>query len=160
MTYLIDTNVLIEAKDRYYNFERVPAFWSWMEAEHEKGLLFSVAKVLTELSGRKDELERWAKKLPKGFFLQPDTATTKVMAHLTDWASNHHNYSDLAVQEFLDSADYVLVAHGCAHNFTVISQEQPAPDAKKRIKLPDACNSVDVEWLHTFAWLDVRKPRF
>ena len=160
MRYLIDTNVLIEARDRYYSFEMVPGFWVWLEAQHSEGILFSVTKVREELMGRKDDLEHWVKGLPTSFFLEPDGATFSAMGDLSDWATNHHNYRDLAVQTFLASADYVLAAHACAHGYTVVSQEEPAPDAKKSIKLPDACNAIGVNCLQTFRWLRECQPRF
>lgn len=31
MTYLIDANVLIEAKNRYYAFDIAPGFWKWLD---------------------------------------------------------------------------------------------------------------------------------
>lgn len=32
--YLIDSNVLIEAKNRYYAFDIAPGFWTWLEQAH------------------------------------------------------------------------------------------------------------------------------
>jgi len=158
--YLIDTNVLIEARDRYYSFEMVPGFWSWMEEQHESGELFTVINVRDELVGRKDDLETWIRDLPKTFFLQPDNETFLNMARLSEWSEHHPNFTSFAIQEFLDSADYVLAAHACAHGFTVISQEVSAPNSKARIKLPDACIELGVECLQTFDWLRRCKPRF
>jgi len=34
MTYLLDTNVFIEAKNRYYGFGFCPAFWDWIDGAH------------------------------------------------------------------------------------------------------------------------------
>lgn len=31
MIYLLDANVFIEAKNRYYAFDLFPAFWNWMD---------------------------------------------------------------------------------------------------------------------------------
>ena len=31
--YLLDTNVFIEAKNRYYSFDLAPGFWEWLEAD-------------------------------------------------------------------------------------------------------------------------------
>lgn len=30
MQYLLDANVFIEAKNRYYGFDFCPAFWNWL----------------------------------------------------------------------------------------------------------------------------------
>ncbi len=32
--YLLDANVFIDAKNRYYGFDIVPAFWDWLQQAH------------------------------------------------------------------------------------------------------------------------------
>ena len=44
MKYLVDTNVLIEAKNRYYAFDIAPGFWKWLNQEHAQGTVFSQVK--------------------------------------------------------------------------------------------------------------------
>ena len=34
MMYLLDSNVFIEAKNRHYPFDVVPAFWDWLVRAH------------------------------------------------------------------------------------------------------------------------------
>ena len=31
MMFLVDSNVLIEAKNRYYAFDIAPGFWKWLD---------------------------------------------------------------------------------------------------------------------------------
>lgn len=31
MKYLVDANVLIKAKNRYYAFDIAPGFWKWLD---------------------------------------------------------------------------------------------------------------------------------
>jgi hypothetical protein len=33
----------------------------------------------------------------------------------------------------------------------VVTREQPAPEAKKKIKIPDVCNAFDVAWTDPFS---------
>lgn len=47
--YLVDSNVLIEAKNRYYAFDIAPGFWEWLERAHRTGCVFSIEKVEEEL---------------------------------------------------------------------------------------------------------------
>lgn len=35
--HLVDANVLIEAKNRYYAFDIAPGFWAWLEQGHRTG---------------------------------------------------------------------------------------------------------------------------
>ncbi len=160
MRYLIDSNVFIEARDRYYHFDVVPGFWNWIEDQHGCGVMYSISNVFDELTRRRDDLSSWARRIPKEFFQMPDESTQDSMARLAHWAVNHDNYTDLAVQEFLQSADFVLAAHAHAHGFTVVSQEVSAPASKARVKLPDACIAVDVECILTWQWLARCKARF
>lgn len=50
--YLVDTNVLIEAKNRYYAFDVVPGFWDWLEEAHLAGDVRSIKPVEQELVRR------------------------------------------------------------------------------------------------------------
>ena len=68
MKRLLDTNVLITAKNSYYAFDIVPAFWEWLETEARKGSLASTDLVLDELSKHDDELAQWAKQRKKTIF--------------------------------------------------------------------------------------------
>lgn len=40
--YLVDANVLIEAKNRYYAFDIAPGFWEWLEGAHAAGEVGSI----------------------------------------------------------------------------------------------------------------------
>jgi hypothetical protein len=44
-TYLLDANVFIQAKNQYYGFDIVPAFWAWLIAANGAGTVFSIEKV-------------------------------------------------------------------------------------------------------------------
>jgi len=73
MTYLLDANVFIQAKNLHYGFDFCPAFWKWLEIENHRGKVFSVEKVGTELEAGADDLAAWAQVQGDGFFLPPDS---------------------------------------------------------------------------------------
>jgi hypothetical protein len=74
------------------------------------------------------------------------------MRELAAWATNPaRQYRQGAVDEFLDSADLKLIAHAMATGATLVTREQPAPESKKRIKIPDACNDLGVAWTDPFS---------
>ena len=56
MAHLLDANVLIEGKNRYYGFDFCPAFWDWIDAANVAGRVFSVEKVGDELAAIADDL--------------------------------------------------------------------------------------------------------
>lgn len=43
--YVVDANVLIEAKNRYYAFDLAPGFWEWLSRARAAGDVFSVEPV-------------------------------------------------------------------------------------------------------------------
>jgi predicted nucleic acid-binding protein len=85
--YLIDTSVLIEAKNRYYAFDIAPGFWAWLDRAHTQGLACSIEAVRGELLAGNDELAQWAKQHP-AFFQGIDQGTTQHFAPLTAWAAS------------------------------------------------------------------------
>lgn len=59
MKYLLDSNVFIEAKNRYYAFDVCPGFWDWMDHVVAGGDVLSLAMVREELLAGNDELAKW-----------------------------------------------------------------------------------------------------
>ncbi len=94
--YLIDTNVLIEAKNRYYGFDFCPAFWSWLECQTQLDKVFSIEKVADEILKGEDELSKWVKAQGDKFFLTTDDATVPWLKKLSKWASSQ-NYENKTI---------------------------------------------------------------
>lgn len=162
MTYLLDANVFVTAKNAHYGFDFVPGFWDWLSASHDTGKIRSIDKVGQELLRGHDELADWAKKRPKGFFATcPPAKITPGLTELAKWASSpEKEFKPSAVAEFLQSADYYLVAHAAAEGFTVVTHEVPEPNSKKRVKIPDACRHLGVQYVNPFNMLRAEQARF
>lgn len=60
MAYLLDANVLIQAKNTHYGFDFCPGFWDWIDAANRNQRVFGIEKVRDELLGGADELAQWA----------------------------------------------------------------------------------------------------
>ncbi len=58
--YLIDANVLINAKNTYYPFGLVPGFWSWVEQQAREGRLYSIVQVRQLRDRRADDPANWS----------------------------------------------------------------------------------------------------
>jgi len=158
MAYLLDTNVFIEAKNRYYGFEICPGFWDWIDAENAAGRLFSIEKVGDELRAGEDALADWAKARGTELFLAPDPAVLPALGTVSSW-SKGQGYEPAAITTFLEKADLYVVAHALAHRHVVVTQEVPS-DSPKRIKIPNACIGVDVKCVGPFEMLRTSKARF
>lgn len=158
MAYLLDANVFIEAKDRYYQFKFCPGFWEWVKERHTAGRVFSIDKVGDELAQREDELSTWAETLDERFFIPPDEKVLPALAQVATWVRSQ-GYDETAIRTFLEKADYYLVAHALAHGHAVVTQEVPA-DTTRKVKIPNACIGVGVRSLNTFELLNRERARF
>jgi len=89
--------------------------------------------------------------LPSSFWLPGSPQTVSSLQTLATWViSGRRAFTAAAQSEFLSSADYLLVATAHAGGHTVVTREQLAPDAKKRVKIPDACVAMNVSFIDPF----------
>lgn len=159
MAYLLDANVMIDAKRRYYPFDVCPAFWDWLDLANQQGEIFSVEAVRTELTGRGDNLSTWIDARP-GLFIQPDADVPVSLGALGAWTVGCGRFTDAAVATFFSSADFHLIGEGHAHSHVVVTNEVAAPDATARVKIPDAAAAVGVACLTPFEMLRQEGVRF
>lgn len=162
--YIIDSDVLITAKNRYYAFPICPGFWESLLHGHSQGQLHSIDRVKQELlnGGPNDDLVQWvSKSVPASFFHScGDQDVIDVFGEIMLWAQRHPRFTDAAKAKFASGADGWLVAYGKVHQITVVTNEERAPDSQKIIKLPDVCDAFDVEIEDTFRMLETLKVSF
>ena len=163
-TYLVDSDVLITAKNLYYAFDLCPGFWKSLLHYHGEGRIFSVDRVRNELlAGRSDEdLFQWVKNdVPEKFFLPVDTGElARVYKEIMMWVQRHPSYADHAKAKFATGADGWLVACAQVRGATVVTNEQPAPASRKDVKLPDVCDEFQVPRQNTFVMLRALGAQF
>jgi hypothetical protein len=158
MSYLLDANIFIEAKDRYYGLDFCPAFWDWLIASNLAGVVFSIEKVGDELAVGTDKLSTWAAQRGPGFFLKPDAKILPALATVSTWVSSQ-NYEQAAVSTFLQDADYYLIAHALAHGHVVVTHEIAAATAK-RVKIPNVCIPLGIKVVSPFQMLRAEHANF
>lgn len=158
MSYLLDADVFMQAKNLHYGFDFCPGFWEWVDTGAQAGHVLSIEKVRDELLAVDDELARWAEDRDESFFLKPDAAVIPSLRGASNWA-NTAGYTSAGVNVFLQAADYYLVAHAHAHQHVVVTHEKPSSSVNK-IKIPDACIGLDVKCMSPFEMLRVERARF
>ncbi|HNR88559.1 MAG TPA: DUF4411 family protein [Spirochaetota bacterium] len=155
--FLLDSDVFITAKNTYYAFDICPGFWNGILLGHRLGRVFSIDRVHGELlTGTKTEdLVQWVKnQVPIEFFLNVDEGEVPaVYTEIMMWSQRNPQYFDYAKAKFATGADGWLVAYAKVHNGVVITNEQPAPNSKKGVQLPDVCTKFDVPYKNTYAML-------
>lgn len=113
MTYLLDANVFIQAKNLHYGLDFCPAFWEWLAEKNAVGTVCSIDKVADELDAGEDELTAWARQQSPDLFRKTDASVMPHFAAVSTWAMGQ-NYEQTAINTFLQAADYYLIAHALA----------------------------------------------
>lgn len=157
-TYLLDANIFIQAKNLHYGLDFCPAFWEWLTVQNQAGKVLSIEKVGDELQAGADALSEWAATQGERFFVPPDNLVLPALPIVSAWASGQ-TYESAAVSTFLQVADYWLVAHALAHNFTIVTHEVPA-DSVRKIKIPNACIGLGIHCMSPYEMLRRERARF
>jgi Domain of unknown function (DUF4411) len=162
MTYLLDANTLIEAKNRYYRMTVCPAYWNWVQRSHGAGVVSSIEPVGLELRRGNDELAEWAKNQAGLFLPVSDEATqqafAQVAAHVASQASAMKTG---ALEEFLDGADPWLIAKAIStQDAVIVTHEQFNLQMRRKYSIPNVCQHFGVAWIDTFELLTQTDARF
>jgi hypothetical protein len=158
MTYLLDANVFIQAKNLHYGIDFCPAFWDWLVVQNTARQVFSIERIEDELKAGDDELARWAAERDAGFFVKLDAAILPSLGKVSLWVSSQ-TYEAAAVTTFLQVADFYLVAHALPYGHTVVTHEIASPSTKK-IKIPNACISLGIKCMTPYEMLRRERARF
>ena len=155
--YLLDSDVFIAAKNAYYAFDICPGFWRGILQAHQSGGVQSIDRIRGELlSGRKGEdLVEWVRnEVPASFFC--DSNVKDVAATYTEvmlWVQRSSQFFDRAKAKFATEADGWLVAYSMVNGTVVVTNEQPRPESRNRVLLPDVCSQFKVPYKDTFSML-------
>jgi len=160
--YVLDANVFIEAKDRYYGFPLCPGFWKALTEEHKNKRVYSIDKVRDELSDEGDELSTWAKDtVPKTFFKETqDQAVITAFQEMVAWVNFESQFTSAAKAEFASAADGWVIAHAKVNGMIVVTHEEYAPDVKRKVPMPNVCLEFGVDYINTFEMLGDLKVKF
>ena len=158
MAYLLDANVFIQAKNLQYGFDFCPAFWEWLEFKHAAGSVLSIRHVSEELRAGEDELADWARARGDAFFQIPDSTVLAAAARVSAWAVGQ-NYEPVAVNTFLQVADYWLASAALSGGHTVVTHEVPSNSTRK-IKIPNICVGLGIHFVSPYQMLRQERARF
>lgn len=158
MTYLLDANVFIQAKNLHYGLDFCPAFWQWLIDQNQANRVFSIDKVADEMNAGADELSDWVKDQSKSLFLKTDQRVATYLSSVSTWVQTQ-NYEAMAMHAFYQVADYYLIAHALAGSHVLVTHEIPANSLKK-IKIPNVCMGLEVSFMTPYEMLRREKARF
>ncbi len=154
MKHLLDSNTLIEAKNRYYNMAICPAFWQWICGQNQLLQVASISMVADELKKGNDELTQWTKDNAKLFMDVSDDATQQAFMKIAEVAAKQAPAMKVgALEEFMVGADPWLIAKAMTSNAIVVTHESFNMDCRKKFLIPNICRHFGVQWINTFELL-------
>lgn len=162
MDYLLDSNIFIEAKNRYYGMDICPGFWDWLDRANQSGDVSSVTLVGGELSDGNDPLGDWATdRLSSSWFLDiADEETQVCFGEISNFVMTSEQYPLHAREHFLAKADPWLIAKARVLNSTVVTHEIYSPDIRRAVKIPNVCQQFGVSYMDTFDLLRQHSASF
>lgn len=150
MLYVLDTNVLITARDQYYGFDQVPEFWDWLLHQAKLKRVGVPREALDEiLDGKphhgRDLLYEWARSKGNQPVLDLGAADVHLVQQVLD-----QGYSSNLTESQVSAlrADPFIVAHALVDraNRCVVSNENPKPTRQPHNrKIPDACAKLKIQ---------------
>jgi len=159
--YVLDANVFIEAARRYYAFDIAPPFWESLLHHAANGRLQSIDRVKYELERGKDELATWATEQFNDAFASTDEEDVlESYSEVMSWVQAQDQFSDAAKADFASGADGWLVAYAKSKEHIVVTHEQPAPDVRRKVPIPNVCEAFSVSYIDTFEMLRQLGVRF
>ena len=98
---------------------------------------------------------------PETFFKKTeDQAVIAEFQELVGWVYSADQFSDSAKSEFATVADGWVIAYAAVNKLVVVTHEEFAPAAKRKVPMPNVCVEFDVEYVNTFEMLRSLDERF
>ena len=111
-----------------------------------------------ELEAGGDELATWAEAQGDGFFVPTDAAVLAA-APTVSAGVLQQGFEPAAVNTFLQVADFWLVSAALAGHHVVVTHEVASPTLR-RIKIPNVCVGLGVEFVSPYQMLRREQARF
>ena len=156
--FCIDTNVLIQAWQKYYSPDFCSDYWDILNRLGQDGRIFIPEAVLDEIKKAEDSLSIWLKNsnIPVKIIDEPVTNNVqKIFAK-----AEVHKY--LVDNTRLRSmADPWVIAHAMHEQATVVTKEEKVTAvSSRRIKIPNVCENMGVPCIDDFEMIRRLKIKF
>lgn len=158
--YLLDANVFINSHQCQFDMDVCPGFWEWLASMNKSARIHSIDRISDELLKLDDRLCDWAKAQGEAFFLPFDDLASSCLPAVTAWIESQARFRRSAKDFFHASADLFLIAFAKAHAYTVVTHEVSAPSSQSKVKIPDVCTGVGVNYISLWELLKIEKARF
>ena len=141
--YLLDANVLICAKDLYYEFGRVNQYWEWLISCARQGKVKIPTEIVAELDKGDDALAEWVRQ-HRSILELGEAVNVPLFQNVINTYAPDLNESEL---ENL-GADPFLIAYALANvnDRVVVTMEGLGNHIRHNKKIPRVCDELGVKW--------------
>jgi predicted nucleic acid-binding protein len=147
--YCLDTNVLIQAWQKYYSPKFCPDYWSVLSEMGNQGKIFIPQMVNEEILRTDDDLSKWLR-TSKIAVLKIDSNVTNFLKTIYAADPTHKNLVDNTKQRSL--ADPWVIAHAINENATVVTKEEKITATNtNKIKIPNVCDNMGILWRYVLS---------
>jgi hypothetical protein len=150
--YVLDANVFIQAKRRFYPFDVCPGYWESLCYYREQGRVESLDKVADELKRGNDNLWDWARKDFKKEGFVASQAAAEAYGKIVTWVYAE-NFNPAAKNEFMSTADGWLAAYAMDTGCVVVTLEEVKENAKRVVPLANICLEFGIQMITPFEML-------
>ena len=160
---VLDSNVFIEPKNRYYSFDFCPGYWDFLITDFKEGNAVSILPVREELLAHEDELASWVKNVVPKIHFEDCVRDNSVLAkqlEIAEYVKNNYAKQNV-VADFLapDVADSWVIAYALVHEGIVVTHETHKPKSKK-VSMADVCDQFGIRHIDVFEFLRQEKAKF
>lgn len=150
MLYLLDANVLITAKNLYYEFGRVDQYWEWLAFQAEQGHVKIPIEIYEEITVGKDDLVAWAKTHKEALLLDEEVDIGLVQ-HVTT-TGYAPDLTDIELEAV--GRDPFLIAYALVDvkSRTVVTGEVRSNKQRQNRPIPSVCDTLGVKSCDQFAF--------
>lgn len=150
--YVLDSNTFIDAKNHYYGFDIAPSFWKKLIENSPENIL-TIKPIESEIMAGHDELSSWFEDNYTIHTYSVDaTEVQQAFAKISEHVTQNIQYKDSEKVRFLSKADPWIIAYAYVNNCVVVTHEILASGSKK-VKIPDICNFLNVQYINVFEML-------
>ncbi|TVR71902.1 MAG: DUF4411 family protein [Marinilabiliales bacterium] len=146
--FCIDTNVLIQAWQKYYSPDFCADYWVILNRLGQDGRIFIPEAVRDEINKTEDALSKWLKEsyIP---VRRIDELVTKCLKDIYAKDEKHKYLVDNTKARSI--ADPWVIAHAIHEQAIVVTKEEKTNVvSSRRIKIPNVCENMGVQWIDDF----------
>ena len=157
-TYCLDANVLIQAWQKYYSPKVCPDYWDVLNILGNESRIFLPEMVYEEIVRTEDDLSQWLKSsnIPVRKIDENVTNCLKII-----YSANPFHKFLVDNTKSRSLADPWVIAHAINERATVVTKEEKVTAINsKKIKIPNVCDNMNIEWMNDFQMITELSIKF